>query len=340
MLKTGVHRILAAAALGLLALPSATQAADSAVILMYHRFGESAHSSTNIRLDQFDSHLAELQAGGYTVLPVPEIIAAIKAGRPLPERAVGITIDDAYLSVYTEAWPRLRKAGFPFTLFVATDAIDRAFVSYMSWDQIRDLRDNGVTIGSQTATHLHMPANRDDRNVEDLRLSNERFQGELGATPKLFAYPFGEASRSIQAIVREAGFTDAFGQHSGALHASSDRFYMPRFALNENFGDIRRFKLVANALPVPYTDLSPLNPTLTQNPPLFGFTLTKEAGPLRGLTCYAGDQGKLQMERLGPRVEVRLARNFSAGRARINCTAPGPDGRWRWLGMLYYVPKQ
>ena len=102
----------------------------------------------------------------------------------------------------------------------------------------------------------------------------------------------------------------------------------------------KRFKLVANALPVPYTDLSPLNPTLTQNPPLFGFTLTKEAGPLRGLTCYAGDQGKLQMERLGPRVEVRLARNFSAGRARINCTAPGPDGRWRWLGMLYYVPKQ
>ena len=343
MLKTGVHCFLAALALAMPALLStlpAALAADSAVILMYHRFGESAHPSTNIRLDQFDTHIAELQTGGYTVLPIPEIIAAIKSGEPLPERTVGITIDDAYLSVYTEAWPRLRQAGFPFTLFVATDAIDRAFASYMSWDQIRDLRDNGVTIGSQTATHLHMPANRKDRNIEDLRLSNQRFKGELGAAPNLFAYPFGEASRNIQAIVRQAGFTDAFGQHSGALHTSSDRYYMPRFALNENFGDIRRFKLVANALPVPHTDLSPLDPTLTQNPPLFGFTLTSEAGPLRGLTCYSGDQGKLQMERLGPRVEVRLARTFSAGRARINCTAPGPDGRWRWLGMLYYVPKQ
>lgn len=314
-------------------------AAESAVVVMYHRFGESAHPSTNIRLDQFDAHLEELQSGAYTVLSVPEILATLHAGRPLPERTVGITIDDAYLSVYNEAWPRLRRAGFPFTLFVATDAIDRKFASYMSWEQIRDLRDNGVTIGSQTASHLHMPANRDARNREDIRLSNERFRQELGAVPTLFAYPFGEASVSIQKIVQEAGFTDAFGQHSGALHTSSDRYYMPRFALNENFGDLKRFKLVANALPVPHTELSPLNPTLTKNPPLFGFTLTKEAGQLRGLTCYAGDQGKLRMERLGPRVEVRLARNLSAGRARINCTAPGPDGRWRWLGMLYYVPK-
>ncbi len=340
--KTGVHSFIAAAAFYLLALLSAlpaAQAADSAIILMYHRFGESAHPATNIRVDQFEAHLEELRTGGYTVLSIPDILAAIQSGQQLPDRTVGITIDDAYLSVYTEAWPRLRRAGFPFTLFVATDAIDRKFASYMSWDQIRDLRDNGVTIGSQTASHLHMPANREVRNREDLRLSNARFKRELGDTPPLFAYPFGEASIRIQEIVKEAGFTHAFGQHSGALHTSSDRYYMPRFALNENFGDTRRFKLVANALPVPHTDLSPLNPTLTKNPPLFGFTLSEEAGPLRGLTCYAGDQGKLRMERLGRRVEVRLARNFSAGRARINCTAPGPDGRWRWLGMLYYVPK-
>ncbi len=340
--KNGVHSILATVAIclpAILAALPAAQAAESAIILMYHRFGEGAYPATNIRLDQFEAHIEELQSGPYTVLPVPEIIATLRSGQPLPERTVGITIDDAYSSVYTEAWPRLRRAGFPFTLFVATDAIDRKFANYMSWDQIRDLRDNGVTIGSQTASHLHMPANREARNKEDIRLSNERFQGELGSTPKLFAYPFGEASTRIQEIVKAAGFTGSFGQHSGALTISSDRYYMPRFALNENFGDLRRFKLVANALPVPHSELSPPNPTLTQNPPLFGFTLSKEAGPLRGLTCYSGTQGKLQMERLGPRVEVRMARNFPPGRARINCTAPGPDGRWRWLGMLYYVPK-
>jgi len=340
--KFSIHNFFAAATVCLLAilatLPVA-QAADSAVILKYHRFGESSYPSTNIRLDQFEAHIEELQSGGYTVLPVPDILAALRSGQPLPERTVGITIDDAYLSVYTEAWPRLRRAEFPFTLFVATDAIDRKFANYMSWEQIRDLRDSGVTIGSQTASHLHMPANHEDRNKEEIRLSNERFQGELGAMPNLLAYPFGEASTRIQEIVKDAGFTGSFGQHSGALHTSSDRHYMPRFALNENFGDLRRFKLVANALPVPYTELSPPNPTLTKNPPLFGFTLANGADRLHGLTCYSGKQGKLQMERLGPRVEVRMARNFEPGRARINCTAPGPDGRWHWLGMLYYVPK-
>ena len=342
MTKTSVHRFIGKAAVCLLAVLATlvpAQAAESAVILMYHRFGESAHPSTNIRLDQFEAHIEELQTGGYTVLSIPDIIAAINAGQPLPDRTVGITIDDAYLSVYTEAWPRLRRAGFPFTLFVATDAIDREFASYMNWSQIRDLRDNGVTIGSQTASHLHMPANREARNQEDILLSNERFQNELGNKPPLFAYPFGEASTRIQEIVKEAGFAHAFGQHSGALHASSDRYYMPRFALNESFGDSKRFKLVVNALPVPHSDLTPLNPTLTQNPPLFGFTLSDDGNSLRGLTCYSGDQGKLQMQRLGPRIEVRLAHNFSPGRARINCTALGSDGRWRWLGMLYYVPK-
>lgn len=342
VIKTGIHRIFTVAAICVLAalatLPVA-QAAESAVILLYHRFGESSYPAANIRLEQFDAHIEELQSGGYTVLPIPEILAALYSGRSLPDRTVGITIDDAYLSVYTEAWPRLRRAGFPFTLFVATDAIDRQFASYMNWDQIRDLRDNGVTIGSQTASHLHMPANSEARNKEDIRLSNKRLQGELGATPELFAYPFGEASTRIQEIVKQAGFTGAFGQHSGALHTSAERYYMPRFALNENFGDLRRFRLVANALPIPYTELTPPDPTLTENPPLFGFTLAQDAGELRGLTCYSGKQGKLQMVRLGPRVEVRMTRNFAPGRARINCTAPGPDGRWHWLGMLYYVPK-
>ena len=122
-------------------------AEPSAVILMYHRFGEGAYPSTNIRLDQFETHLAEIAAGGYRVLPVAEIAAALRAGRPLPDRTLGITIDDAFLSVYREAWPRLRAAGLPFTLFVATDPIDDGLADYMSWDQLREMAEAGVEIG-------------------------------------------------------------------------------------------------------------------------------------------------------------------------------------------------
>jgi peptidoglycan/xylan/chitin deacetylase (PgdA/CDA1 family) len=266
-------------------------------------------------------------------------VAAIREKRPLPDRTIGLTIDDGYLSVYAEAFPRLRDAGLPFTVFVSTDPVDRKFSGFMTWDQIREMRDNGVTIGAHTSTHLHMPANLLSRNRADLANSNARLKEELGEVPPLFAYPFGEASTEIQNLVRNAGHIAAFGQHSGPLDASSDPFYMPRFALNEAFGDMDRFRLVANALPIPHTDVTPSNPTLSKNPPLFGFTRTDLDLRLNGLACYAADQGKVKIEQLGPRIEVRMSGPFSAGRARINCTALGPDNRWRWLGTLYYVPK-
>ena len=342
MNKISVNRLIAKIGCSFLIMLStlhSAQAGESAVILMYHRFGESVHPSTNIGIDQCEAHIEELQFGGYSVLPIPDILSAINEDQPLPDKTIGITIDDAYLSVYKEAWPRLRRANFPFTLFIATDAIDRKFDGYMNWEQVRELQASGVTIGSQTASHLHMSANQTDRNREDIQTSNTRFKNETGVKPSLFAYPFGEASIKVQNIVKEAGFTHAFGQHSGALNASSDKYYMPRFALNENFGGIKRFRLISNVLGINYTDLSPLNPTLEENPPLFGFTLKKEAEHIKNITCYSGNQGKLLMQRLGPRVEVRLAHRFRPGRARINCTAPTPSGSWRWFGMLYYVPK-
>lgn len=314
-------------------------AAESAVVVMYHRFGESAYPSTNTTLEQFEAHLDELEDEKYHVLPVPEILAAIRNSRELPDRAVGITIDDAFVSVYTHAWPRLQAAGLPLTIFIATDAIDAGYRDYMNWDQIRELRDAGVVIGSQTASHLHMAANNAARNRADLERSNRRFVEELGAQPELIAYPFGEASTEVQNIVREAGFVMAFGQHSGVIHATADAYYLPRFALNEAFGDIDRFRLVANTLPIPFTDMTPADPLLSANPPTFGFTALLPDTALKGIACYAVGQGKVQADRLGPRIEVRLAQKFQPGRGRINCTAPASGGRWRWLGMQYYVPK-
>jgi len=340
-----LKKIARGAALSMLAaatwlgMPGVVQAADSAIILMYHRFGENRFPSTNIRLEQLENHIKELTSGPYTVLPVPEIVAALRAGRELPDRTIGITVDDGYLSIYREAYPRFKEAEIPFTVFVSTDPIDRGFSGFMTWDQIREIRDNGVTIGAHTATHLHMPANSLARNQEDMARSIARLEEELGSVPPLFAYPYGEASLETQKLVQDIGHIAAFGQHSGTLDRSSDPFYLPRFSLNESFGNMDRFRLVANALPIPHTDVTPKDPTLSVNPPLFGFTRTNMSETLNGLACYAADQGKVKVEQLGPRVEVRMNAPFSAGRARINCTALGPDNRWRWLGTLYYVPR-
>lgn len=320
----------------------AAHAADSAVVVMYHRFGEGQYPSTNIRLDQFEAHLAEIQSGLYTVLPLAEIVRRIRVGEPLPERTLGISIDDAYRSVYAEAWPRLREAGLPFTLFVATDAVDAGGANFMTWDQIRELAAAGVTIGSQTASHPHMPDLSPERNRAEIEKSNARFEAELGRKPELFAYPFGEASRAVMDLVAETGFAAAFGQHSGVAHRTADRFYLPRFAFNEAFGDLQRFRLAGGALPLPIADLAPNDPMLAgNNPPAFGFTVAEGVGGLDSLRCFASGQSRTRVEHLGDRrIEVRLTEPFAPGRARINCTMPGPGGRWRWYGVQFYIPKK
>lgn len=353
-------RRFAAACVGALALLGAGAAAqdaglpnralldDGAVVVVYHRFGESDQPSTNVTLEQFEAHLKILDRGGYTVLPLPEIVAALTEGRDLPPLTVGISIDDAYLSVWTEAWPRLKAAGLPVTLFVSTDAVDRESPRYMTWAQLRELAAHPlVTIGSQTASHPHMPLQSAERNRQEIARSNARFERELGLRPRLFAYPFGEYSLEVVEAVRAAGFAAAFGQHSGAVGHTADRYRLPRFALNEAYGTPERFRLVTRTLPLPALDMTPENPTIgpANNPPAYGFTVPEAVGPLGGLACYAGQGNEARVDRLGRRIEVRFAAPFQPGRTRVNCTMPAVRGsggveRWRWLGRQFYVPER
>ena len=315
-------------------------AGDNAVILMYHRFGETTYPSTNVRLKQFEQHLAELRDKNYTVLPVREIISKLKIGESLPEKTVGITIDDGYQSVFSEAWPRLKRFNFPFTVFISTALIGKSPKKYMSWDQLRILKGAGVDIGAHTNTHNHMATSNRSKNVREILISNEKYLSELGAIPDIFAYPYGESSTEVQNLIKKLGYKSAFGQHSGPIDAKSDFFNMPRFALNENYGDMRRFRLVLRTRPLPITELLPKSPLiLANNPPSLGFTINSETLKFSSLNCFSSRTGKLQLERLGRRIEIRMPKILPPGRTRINCTMPRQDGRWHWFGRLFVVPK-
>lgn len=317
-------------------LASTAVASESAVILMYHRFGDDRYPSTNIRLDQFDAHLKTIRDGGFTVLPLPEILGAMATGRPLPDRTVAITIDDAWASVWTHAWPRLKAAKLPFTLFVVTDETDRGGPNMMTWDQIREVAASGLaTIGTQGAAHPHMAAMTKDEVAADIARARSRLAAELGGQiPDLFAWPFGEAGLDGAEAIADARFTAAFGQHSGVLWSGAPGWYLPRFALNEAYGDAERFHLAVNALPLKVTDISPPDPHLATNPPRIAFTLVEPKDGER-LACFASHEGKVKTSIADARVTVTLTKPFTNGRGRINCTAPGPEGRWRWFGWQF-----
>ncbi|MFT6583715.1 MAG: peptidoglycan/xylan/chitin deacetylase (PgdA/CDA1 family) [Alphaproteobacteria bacterium] len=319
-----------------------SQTAQGAVAIMYHRFGASSYPSTNITIAQFEGHIEAIKRGPYKVIPVTELAAALKEGREPPKNAIVITIDDAYQSVYTEAWPRLQAANLPFAVFVSAATIGHG--QNMSWDQIRELRDSGVFIGNHGDSHRHMAHDDSAQNILEIERAKKRFVEEMGppnhATPHIFAYPYGETSNAVKNAVIETGFDVAFGQHSGAIGGASDRYYLPRFSLNEQYGGRDRFAQIIGALPLPVHDLTPSNPliggTFGPNPPAFGFTVGSALVNLDNLACYHSAFGAVPFTRLGThRFEVRFAKPFAPGRSRINCTMPGPDRRTYWFGVQF-----
>jgi len=336
----GVAAALLLAAAGAPAQAPSPAAEPAAVVLAYGRFGEDDQPQASIRLDQFEAHVEELLSGGRTVLPLERVVEALRTGAPLPDRAVAITVDDAARSLYREAFPRLRAAGLPFTVFVSPEPIDRASPAHATWDELREIVAAGATIGVMPASPVAMTRRGADDDEAAIRRSAARIRAELGVEPTLFAYPYGEHALSDRDLVRRLGFAAAFGQQSGPAHPGADRYALPRFVMTEAFAGPERFATAVDALPLPAADVAPADPVLAQNPPAFGFTVPGAVGDLSRLACFASGIGRTSVERLGAdRIEVRLDRPFPPGRARINCTLPAEDDRWRWFGVQFFVPE-
>ena len=89
---------------------------------------------------------------------------------------------------------------------------------------------------------------------------------------------------------------------------------------------------------LPVEDITPPDPLIAANPPAFGFSVGADMRGLHLLACYHSQFGKVGLMRLGERrIEIRFAEPFRKGRTRLNCTLPGPDGRWRWFGRQFSV---
>jgi peptidoglycan/xylan/chitin deacetylase (PgdA/CDA1 family) len=337
-LNRTAHRYLPLAMLAVMLAPAAA-AAGSGVVVMYHRIGDEAEfPSTSVSKERFEAHISLLEQQKYTVWPLEKLAMALKSGDSIPDRTVAITFDDAYRSIYDIAWPRLKRAGMPFTIFVATKSVDSGSSRFLSWAQLREMTTDGVTIGNHTWTHLHMAGASIDRNREEIRHARRRLSEELSVDPPLFAYPFGEMSSAVRDLVIAEGFKAAFGQHSGVAHSSGDAYFIPRFAFNEQFGDLARFRRAVDAMPLPVADITPADPLIATNPPAFGFSVGTDMRGLHQLACYHSQFGKVDLMRLGEwRIEIRFAEPFRKGHTRLNCTLPGPDGRWRWFGRQFYV---
>ena len=312
---------------------------NSAVIFMYHKFDIPKYPSTNITPKQFFNHIDEFSKEKYNVLPLDFIVDTLVNDGDLPELTIGISVDDADKSFLTFAWPIFKKRGFPVTLFVNTSTISNNNKNYLTWDDIRYLKKEGVTIGAHSHSHVHLVEKTLEEIKSELEVSNKIFLKEIGEIPSLFAYPYGETDKRIINLLKNYKYKVAFGQHSGVINETSDLYYLPRFSLNERYGDIDRVVFAANTKGLGVYDFIPSNPSIFDNPPFIGFSLLDQK-LVTTINCFVFDsQGKVESEifKFNERIEIRLKRRLSKGRSRLNCTAKDKHNNWRWFGHQFYI---
>ena len=305
--------------------------------LMYHRFDENKYPSTNIQMNVFRQQIKvikDLKYNFYNPGDLEKNFHKVKI-----EKKILITIDDAFSSFYEIAWPYFKKEKIPFILFVSTESVGRD--GYMTWKQIKELEiENTVYIGNHSHTHSYLVDLKNEDFISDIDTSSSIFKERLGYNPIFFSYPFGEYSALIKKYISK-NFKFSFGQHSGVIDINKDRHELPRFPINEKYGNLERFKFLVNLNPLQYKVLYPLDKYLTNNnnPPKFLVEFFDEQKNINNINCFS-DEGnnweKSNISFIKKTLKLNFREKFNFRRGRVNCSL-NDNGVWRWFGVQFSI---
>jgi len=201
-------------------------------ILTYHRVGPFQHDHVpTVSVEAFERQIALLAKFRCRVLSFDELADVLDQGGALPRRSVAITFDDGYEGTHTSAWPVLKKFGFPSTVFVAPGEIGRP--GFSTWEQLIEMAQDGMTIGSHTMHHAYLPLVPEARLTEELIGSKQIIESRIGRPVHYLSYPIGGFTPQAQAVARAAGYRAAFTTNRAVSRAALDRYAIRRIKITE-----------------------------------------------------------------------------------------------------------
>lgn len=323
-------------------------AAESGVIALYHHVDTNTPPSTSISPEDFRSHLEYLRDNNYQVMALDTMIDHLQSQTPLPERAVAITFDDGYSSIYETAFPMLQQFDMPFTLFLSTDPINQRQNNYMTWDQVRELSDAGAVIANHMVYHPYMLERQGQetdaqwlaRQREELLIAEATIKAETGQNHRFLAYPYGEFNAELKTMLAEEGFI-GFAQNSGAAGFQSDFRALPRYPLASFYAnlDTARTKFASLAFNVEL--LEPLTPVTNTRSPGALLQFNQGEYNLDQIGCFA-DGKPLTLDWIDQSaglLRLTAEEEYGGRRWRYICTAPLPgSGRYFWYSLQWIKP--
>ena len=306
---------------------------------MYHRFNENKYPSTNIQIEVFKKQIEIIKNNGFKFNRPNKFDTNYE--NPKSEKEILITIDDAFSSFYENAWPYLKENKIPLILFVSTEPVGK--YGYMNWEQIKEIeKEDFVFIGNHSHSHEFLVNFNYEEFKNDIDASIKIFKNKLGYNPIFFSYPFGEYSLKQKKYIKEK-FKYAFGQHSGVIDTNKDKFELPRFPINEKYGDLKRFESLIRMQPLQFKKLSPEEKYLNNdnNPPNFSVEFFKDQKNLKNINCFSNEGNQWRKSNISIKnniLKIEFKEKFTFRRGRINCSL-NDDGVWRWFGIQFVINK-
>ena len=229
------------------------------LIFCYHRLVDKIrYPGTEITPAAFEAQMKELKDKGITVISMQDLLAWKRSEKNIPPRSAVIAFDDGWKSQYEVAWPIMKKYGYPFTLFIYTEGVRGGTLGgreAITWEQLADMRDNGVDIQAHTATHQDLreghtvmviePGGKRTRKKltgaeyekwvqNEVVGCKELLEQRLGIKVNCFAVPFGNYNDHVKELARNAGYEAMFTVYGQPITFTSPLDSIGRYAIEAN----------------------------------------------------------------------------------------------------------
>src|SRR6266853_169163 len=205
------------------------------IIFCYHLLVDKVrYPGTEITPAAFEAQMKELKDRGITVISMQDLLSWKRGEKNIPPRCAVVTFDDGWKSQYEVAWSIMKKYGYPFTMFIYTEGVRGGSLGggeAITWEQLADMRDNGVDIEAHTATHqdlregptitLASPGGKKTRTKltgpqyeqwvqNEVVGCKQLLEQRLGIKINCFAVPFGNYNEHVKELARNAGYEAMF----------------------------------------------------------------------------------------------------------------------------------
>ena len=193
-------------------------------VLMYHM------TEKNLRMQ-----MQYLKDNGYHPITMQELYDYVSKGAALPEKPVCITFDDGYHDSYTIVYPMMKEFNFPWTLFLITDDVGKAY-NRMTWEELKEMADsNTVTIANHTLSHpkLHNLSSRKEKENQ-IEGAQKALKYHLNIDNAWIAYPYGDYDEEVIDICVKAGIKLALTTDAGRVHEGSYPYELKRVYIGNN----------------------------------------------------------------------------------------------------------